>query len=154
AGAFRAAVWLVETDRPPAAGVGGRTVTGFVRRLVVTAPEGGPVAVPAAGWAALSGLARPAGVEQGAQAELGLAPVLCLRCADHARYEARLLAKVTAILRRAGRPLAVTTGKDWVKLRTIWPADLPVAVARLDVSWTGGRALPELVGARLDAATG
>ncbi|MFO7607757.1 MAG: tetraacyldisaccharide 4'-kinase [Candidatus Krumholzibacteriia bacterium] len=154
AGALRAAVWLVEAERPPTAGAGGRAVAGFVRELMVAAPDGGPVAVPAAGWAALSGLARPAGFEQGAQAELGTAPVLCLRCADHARYEERLLARVAAILRRAGRPLAVTTQKDWVKLETIWPADLPVAVARLDVRWTGGRALPDLVGERLDAATG
>ena len=41
--------------------------------------------------------------------------------------------------------------KDWIKLREGWPADLPVAVARLEVRWTGARALPDLVGERCDA---
>ena len=54
-------------------------------------------------------------------------------------------------LRAAGSPVTVTTEKDWIKLRDGWPEDLPVAVAVLELRWTGARTLPDLVGERCDA---
>ena len=74
---------------------------------------------------------------------------LAIRCADHAPYDGRLRRRIEAAIRQAGAPLTVTTEKDWIKLRAHWPADLPLAVARLQVRWTGRRPLPALVGERL-----
>ncbi|MBE0564557.1 MAG: tetraacyldisaccharide 4'-kinase, partial [Krumholzibacteria bacterium] len=153
-GAERADLWLVEAAQPPTAGAGAQPVAGFEREVTVAGADGHPVQRPRSGWAAVSGLARPASFERTVAAALGGPPVLSIRCTDHAPYGRQLLARVTGALRGAGAPLAVTTEKDWVKLAAVWPDDLPVAVARLDVRWTGRRALPDLVGERLDAATG
>lgn len=149
-GARRAAIWLVEDDAPPGDGAGGHAVAGFARDLVLAAPDGAPLARPADGpWAAVSGIARPERFEAGVAALLGREAALAVRCTDHAPYGPALLARVVAAVRGAGAPLTVTTEKDWIKLAGRWPADLPLAVARLTVRWTGGRALPDLVGERL-----
>jgi len=154
-GARRAGVWLVEDDDPPARGAGGQLVTGFRRELALVRLDGGAGAAPADGrWAALSGIARPERFEAGAAAVLGGPPRLAVRCVDHAPYGADLLARVVAAVRAAGAPLTVTTEKDWIKLADRWPADLPLAVARLTVRWTGARHLPDLVGELLGPAAG
>ncbi|HPF71886.1 MAG TPA: tetraacyldisaccharide 4'-kinase [Candidatus Krumholzibacteria bacterium] len=151
AGAARAAVWLVESPAPPVAPTGGpAAVVGFVRTVRLADPSG-HACRPAGPWAALSGIAHPVRFETGAAGIIGAAPTLAVRCADHEPYAPARLARITAAIRASGAALTVTTEKDWVKLQGRWPADLPVAVARLDVAWTGGQALPALVGERLAA---
>jgi tetraacyldisaccharide-1-P 4'-kinase len=146
AGAERAGIWLLEGEAPPAA-ADGRPVAGFVRRLRLegaAAADDGP-------WAALSGIARPGRFERGVAAVRGTPPTLAVRCADHEPYRAGVRRRVWRELRAAGSPVTVTTEKDWIKLRDGWPADLPVAVAVLELRWTGARTLPDLVGERCDA---
>ena len=145
-GAARAHVLLVESATPPAGTAGGQPVAGFTRGLHLEGdlPAGAP-------WIALSGIARPEAFEAGVTAALGREPDLAVRCRDHADYSGRLGARVAAEARAAGGLPTVTTAKDWIKLRTVWPADLPVVVARQDLVWTGKKALPALVEERLDA---
>jgi len=152
AGAARAEVWLVETADPPPAAPGGRAVSGFQRRLSLYDGRGTATPPPrGAPWAALSGIARPWAFEASAAALCGGPPLLAIRCADHAPYDAALRARIGAAIARVGAPLTVTTEKDWIKLQAVWPLELPVAVARLEVRWTGARTLPDLVGERCDA---
>jgi tetraacyldisaccharide-1-P 4'-kinase len=119
-------------------------VAGFSRRLVLETAVGDPDR-----WAALSGVARPERFETDAAAALGRPAVLAVRCEDHAAYGAGARARIESALRAAGRPLTVTTEKDWTKLAARWPEDLPVRVARQELVWTGTKALPALVGERL-----
>ena len=150
AGADRAGIWLVEAESPPAFGGTGVPVAGFVRELTLVNAAGEPWdPLPQQPWLGLSGIARPARFEAGVEALLGRPALLAIRCADHASYAGRLRRRIVAAVRREGAPLTVTTEKDWIKLREDWPADLPLAVARLRVRWTGRRPLPALVGERL-----
>jgi tetraacyldisaccharide-1-P 4'-kinase len=145
-GARRADVLLVEAEATPDLGTDGQAVLSFARRLRLdrAVAAGTP-------WLAVSGIARPEPFEADAAAVLGCAPRSVVRCRDHADYDRRLRELVLAEVRRAGDVLTVTTAKDWVKLRRFWPGELPVAVAGQDLAWTGKKALPELVGERLDA---
>lgn len=150
AGAQRAGIWLVEAESPPAFGGSGVPVAGFVRELTLVNRAGEPWdPLPEPPWLALSGIARPARFEAGVAAFLQGPALLAIRCADHAPYAGRLRQRIVAAVRQVGSPLTVTTEKDWIKLRDHWPADLPLAVARLRVRWTGRRPLPELVRERL-----
>lgn len=139
-GAGRAPVWLVEASSPPVGGPPQPVICGFAREVVLAAAD-----LPAGAIGLLSGLARPEGFEALATRALGRAPRLAVRCADHCRYDGRLLARVLAAGRRAGVVGWITTEKDWVKLRAVWPAGLPIEVALLSVAWTGTPMLPEVV---------
>jgi len=145
-GVARADVLLVESATPPSCAAGGQPVAGFARELHLEGDlsTGAP-------WIALSGIARPEPFEDGVTASLGREPDLAIRCRDHADYTGRLGGRLAAAVRAAGSLPTVTTAKDWIKLRTVWPADLPVVVARQELVWTGKKALPALVGERLDA---
>jgi tetraacyldisaccharide 4'-kinase len=50
---------------------------------------------------------------------------------DHHAYDDADVARIAAALPPDG--IVLTTGKDWVKLRPLWPKNLPVAVARQSV---------------------
>lgn len=156
AGADRAGIWLLETDEdPPAEGSGGQAVATFQRRLTLRDPLGGSRVDSTAGQpAVLSGIARPEAFEQTLGKLLQREAVLSVRCGDHARYDADVVAKITIAVQKAGADYLVTTAKDWVKLKPFWPEDIPVLVADLEISWGHGKTLPALVGERLDAARG
>lgn len=145
-GAARARVWLVEGGGDFPAGPPGTLVTGFRRefRLDHGALPAGPVAL-------LSGIARPEAFEAAATAALGGVPALAIRCRDHEPYDARLLARIDALLAAGGIAAVVTTAKDRVKLAPRWGARAPLQVLELQVRWTGAAALPDLVRERLDA---
>lgn len=54
---------------------------------------------------------------------------------DHHRYDADDVRTICAAAERNGAELVVTTRKDWVKLRPLWP-DSAVPLVRLDVRFT------------------
>jgi len=60
---------------------------------------------------------------------------------DHARYGARRIAGLVRAAECARADYVVTTAKDAVKLRSVWPPDAPpILVAQLAVRWTDGEA--------------
>ncbi|MBK9473442.1 MAG: tetraacyldisaccharide 4'-kinase [bacterium] len=145
-GADRAGVWLVEMESPLPAGPPGVAVAGFARTYRLQLPE------PARTGAAvlLSGIARPAAFEAEAVRLLGRPAALAIRCRDHESYDGRCLVRIDKLLDAAGADLVVTTAKDQVKLAPLWGRRPPLAVLEMRVSWTGDKALPELVRERLD----
>ncbi len=144
-GAARADLVLVEESNPLATTAVGQPVTGFQRRLVLD-----PMERPDRGWAALSGVARPQRFEVDVAAVLGRPADLAIRCDDHATYDSPMVARITSAMRDTGSPTTVTTAKDWIKLKDVWPRDLPVLVAAQELVWTGAKALPDLVRERLE----
>jgi len=61
---------------------------------------------------------------------------------DHARYHSLRTRRIARAAESAGVDYVVTTAKDAVKLRSVWPADAPpVLVADLAVSWDAGEDL-------------
>jgi tetraacyldisaccharide 4'-kinase len=140
-GAGRAGVWLLETTLPPAAAAqAGVVVCGFAREVTLAGLTRDESVV-----ALVSGLARPEGFEGACARVIGRAPRLSVRCGDHCRYEGGLLDRALAVGRARDVTAWITTEKDWVKLRPLWPTELPLTVARLEVRWTGVPALPEVV---------
>jgi tetraacyldisaccharide 4'-kinase len=68
---------------------------------------------------------------------------------DHARYRPALVRRIARAAESAGVDYVVTTAKDAVKLRGLWPAAAPpVLVADLAVSWDSGE---DLVTSALEA---
>ncbi len=146
-GAAAADVWLVETQDagPWRGGPDGRVpVLGFRRRL-----EPPPAGLPDGPCAVVSGIGRPERFEADCARLLGRAPVLAVRCDDHARYGRRLLERVLAAGRRHGARAWLTTEKDLVKLAGRWPDGLPLLAPRLRLEWSGSETLPDLVEERL-----
>lgn len=151
--AFRADVWLLETALPGrwrsvAASVG---LAGFTREMTLAGPAPDGEAGEEENWGLLSGLARPAGFEQGSARLLPTLPRLAVRFPDHCRYTPAALAPALAAGRRLGITHWLTTEKDAIKLHEIWPADLPLQAAGLSMRWHGEQALPDLVEERLMA---
>ncbi len=150
-GAARAGVWLLEADAgrgfngPP-----GVDVTGFRREFrwaAGAAPKASRVAL-------LSGIARPQAFERTAAGMLPSPPALALRCPDHAAYEGGLLRRIRQECDAARIEAVVVTEKDRVKLDACWSDGPELHVLEMNVRWTGERALPDLVGERLDAVRG
>jgi tetraacyldisaccharide 4'-kinase len=158
-GAARAQVWLLETDDPATLAAtpgwpGGPEILGFGRRHALQIPAGVTAAVTTdAQWALLAGLARPERFEAAAGGLLSAPPILAVRCGDHCAYEPPLVARIVDAGRQAGVTAWVTTSKDWIKLASRWPQELPVMVVAQEVAWRGGRTLPQLVLERLAALT-
>ena len=151
AGAERAACWLLSLAQddgdvalpPPGAG---REILAYRRGAVC--PDLDP---PPAGkaFAVVSGIARPERFEAECARLAGAAPRLCVRCADHARYDAATVRALLSAGEAHGAAAWFVTEKDWIKLRDWWPPAVPVAVPSLILDWTGGRSLADLVEARL-----
>jgi len=60
---------------------------------------------------------------------------------DHARYGPRRIVRLVRAAECARADYVVTTAKDAVKLRSVWPPDAPpILVAQLAVEWTDGEA--------------
>jgi len=137
-GAARARLWLVETDAEPEAqlhGPAGVVVLGFARREVWA---GGASPAPGAPCAVVSGIARPERFEAACARLCGAPPVLAVRCADHARYDQRRVARLLAEGMRRGAACWLTTAKDRVKLSDVWPPDAPpLFTIDLDLVWRG-----------------
>ena len=72
-----------------------------------------------------------------------------IRCNDHDSYDPNLVRKIIAAAKEMKIKEIITTGKDWVKLQELWPENLPLQVAELNISWGEGQTLPELVRERL-----
>ncbi len=81
---------------------------------------------------AVCGLGNPVTFEQLVGTLTGR-PVRTLRFHDHRRYDRRDAERIA--ITAGGERWVVTTRKDWVKLRPLWPADGPPLV-RLDVRIT------------------
>jgi tetraacyldisaccharide 4'-kinase len=143
-GARRAEIWLLETAGPLPEAPPGVTVCGFERRNALAAARGElPTGVP---LALVCGLARPERFEAAAASALpGRELSLSVRCRDHADYRPALVRRILEAGRRAGAGGWLTTEKDWVKLASVWPATVPVAVLRQDVVWTWTPTLPDVV---------
>ena len=76
------------------------------------------------------------------------------RFGDHHDYDAADLKRIVADARAAGAEVVVTTGKDWTKLRALWPGDLPAVVTSQELRFAGEgdeRALLDLVLERVGA---
>ncbi len=151
-GAERAAVWLVDISDcrgdwppPPVACVQpGVRVLAFARRMSCPAldTQSGP-------WAVVSGIGRPAGFERGCRRLLVGDPVLAVRCDDHCRYDAALVARIVAEGRCAGVRGWLTTAKDHVKLQALWPHTLPLLPVTLAIEWQQKETLGDLITERL-----
>jgi tetraacyldisaccharide 4'-kinase len=87
---------------------------------------------------AVSGLGNPETFERLVRS-LTNTPCASMRFPDHQRYGTDELARILASARESDAGIVVTTRKDWVKLRGVWPADAP-QLARLDVRvrWPDG----------------
>lgn len=151
-GAARAGVWLIEDSNSPAGVLRGTAggvqvpVIPFRRRLSL--PEAGSLAAQVP-WAAVSGLARPEAFEVACQELLGRRPVLIVRHDDHHRYREADVSELVAAGRKRGAGLWLTTGKDWLKLAPLWPAEEKILQVGLEVEWSGNQTLPDLVEERL-----
>jgi len=120
-------------------------VLGMMRRIELSRPVSGPVAV-------VTGLARPGGLE-GMLRELGLDLRVCVRYPDHHRYDAGDIQTIAGLLERHRVASLVVTEKDWVKLRAVsGAASLPVSLARLEVSVDDPDVLREMLKPRHRAA--
>jgi len=146
-GAERARIWLLAGAGDPPAAPPGRVVRGFVRETSLPA---GAALPDAAAYGVISGIARPEGFEADCARLAGRAPVLAVRADDHARYDAPFVRACLARGRRHGVEAWLTTAKDWVKLRPLWPRDIHLGVVELTLRWTGGGALSDLVREILD----
>lgn len=152
AGADRAGIWMLETDREvPALGSAGQAVTRFHRQMALRSPgEGQGSDLPMGPMGMLSGIARPEAFEAALEAILPEKSVLAVRCGDHAQYTPRGVARIVKAFQDEGAECLVTTAKDWIKLEPFWPADLAPLVADLKICWGRDKTLPDLVGERLD----
>lgn len=149
-GADRADVWLLESaSLPPSTDGDDPVVTGFQRRLRLEAQSAGTVDPAGAVHALICGLARPNSFEEGCVGLVNGRIALSVRHGDHCRYHAGLVEHALAAGRRHGVEHWITTAKDWVKLAPLWPRDVPISTAELDVFWTGKRTLPDIVEERL-----
>jgi tetraacyldisaccharide-1-P 4'-kinase len=156
-GAERANIWLVESPEgslePNPVSQGDRKipVLTFQRRLLWPQRIGEE---PFTRCGVLAGLARPKSFETACANRLGQALLLVARFADHAAYKG---AQVESLL-KTGQQLGVTgwltTEKDWVKLREVWPEKWPVAVVGMEVIWPDKAALPDLVEERFRQSLG
>ncbi len=146
AGATRARLWLVEARdgvdeqlRGPA----GVVVLAFARREVWSdgkAPDRG------APYAVVSGIARPERFERACGRLCGAPPVLAVRCADHAAYDRRRVARLLAEGSRRGAACWLTTAKDRVKLSDVWPSGAPpLFTVGLELTWQGPDAVERVV---------
>ena len=87
--------------------------------------------------------------EQACHRQLRRDPELIVRFADHCPYTPHDVRWLQDTGRKAGVNAWVTSGKDWVKLKADWPAELPVAVPQLEIVWPAEETLPDLVEERL-----
>ncbi|MBK6898087.1 MAG: tetraacyldisaccharide 4'-kinase [bacterium] len=138
AGAARARLWLVETPAgppEPLRGPPGVTVLGFRRREAWA-----DASAPAAGapYAVVSAIARPERFEAACARLCGAPPTLAVRCADHAAYGPRRVARLLAEGERRGAACWLTTAKDRVKLSGAWPPGAPpLFTVGLELAWQG-----------------
>jgi tetraacyldisaccharide-1-P 4'-kinase len=102
-------------------------------------------------YAVVSGVARPGAFEAGCARLIGWPACLTVRCDDHAAYSAATVSRLLAAGRQHGVAVWLTTEKDAVKLRPLWPAPESLRVVRLEVAWAGKETLPDLVEERLRA---
>jgi tetraacyldisaccharide 4'-kinase len=146
AGAARARLWLVETadDRgAPLRGPAGVAVLGFARREVWA---DGQAPGPGTPWAVVSGIARPERFEAACVRLCGAPPALAVRCADHADYDRRLVARFLEAGARRGAVRWLTTAKDRVKLSGVWPVGAPpLSTVGLELDWPGPDAVDRVV---------
>jgi len=147
-GAGRAAVWLLPDAEPEIDAGGGRQLLGFAREPVLPDPA---ALADGASYGVISGIAHPERFEADCARLSGRPPVLSVRCGDHARYDRPLIKSVLAQGRRDGVAVWLTTAKDWVKLKPIWPESIPVAVVELELRWSGKRTLADLVFERFES---
>ncbi|MBC7370454.1 MAG: tetraacyldisaccharide 4'-kinase [Bdellovibrionaceae bacterium] len=84
----------------------------------------------------ISGIGQPQGFEDGIK-KFGLVIDKHHRFEDHHVYTAENVATIISDLERAGITDAITTEKDFVKLRALWPQDAPLWVAPLEVRLLG-----------------
>jgi len=97
------------------------------------------------GAVAFSGVGNPAAFER-AVAGLGANLLGTVRFGDHHRYTAADAARLAARAAELGAELAVTTQKDAVKLRDLWPQSALLAWLRIEMQVTsGGDALKTLL---------
>lgn len=82
------------------------------------------------------GIGRPEAFAEMARAA-GAEVVAAVTGRDHQAYSARSLRRILAAT--AGAEAVLTTLKDWVKLRDLWPPDKVALVPRLALRWTQGR---------------
>jgi tetraacyldisaccharide 4'-kinase len=152
AGARRADALIVVLDAaapaPPRRSTDGQPVLVCRRRLTQPAgwPDAGSVAL-----GLVAGVARPSRFESDVVAAFGLAPVLTVRCDDHAAYPPALVARILDAGEAAGVTHWLTTGKDRVKLSESWPVDAaPLLAAGLELDWLDDATPAALVAARLE----
>ncbi len=163
AGANRAGILLVETGRGnsesspsdskvPDQASDGRPVATFERRLSLRHCRVlGDSATMHPNWAGLSGIAHPETFEKSAARIVGTPPALMIRCGDHVRYTRHLVQRILQMIKRDRAEQLVTTAKDWVKLEALWPDDIPVVVADLEILWGIKNTLPDLIEERVES---
>jgi tetraacyldisaccharide 4'-kinase len=140
-GAERAGIWVLETDDQ--------------RHLTLRWPDGKEAAdLEGKSPAVLSGIARPEAFESTLEKILPDNPVLAVRLGDHAQYAPRLVNKIAVACAAADSDYLITTAKDWVKLKPFWQSSLPVFVADLAIRWGQNKALPAMIGERLELSSG
>ena len=146
AGAARARLWLVEADADldgPLRGPAGVVVLGFARREVWA---DGAAPAPGAPCAVVSGIARPERFEAACARLCGAPPVLAVRCADHAHYDRRRVARLLAEGSRRGAACWLTTAKDRVKLSGVWPPEAPpLYTVGLELDWRSPEPVERIV---------
>lgn len=102
--------------------------------------------------AVVVGIGRPEAFAAMAAAA-GAEVVAAVSGRDHQVYSPRRLGRILAST--AGAEAVLTTLKDWVKLRDLWPPERLAAVPRLMLRWTQGRsAFDRLLSEAVMPATG
>ncbi|MBU8871995.1 MAG: tetraacyldisaccharide 4'-kinase [Gemmatimonadales bacterium] len=151
AGANRADILLVESEQDvPDTSVDGCPVVVFRRRMKLrdSQSQSDVLSTPFS-WVGLSGIAHPIAFERGVMRAVGSCPAVVIRCSDHVRYTPDLVRSVLLEMKKSGAKSLVTTAKDWVKLEALWPEDVPLVVADLDIWWGDRNALPDIIEERV-----
>lgn len=84
----------------------------------------------------ISGIAKPQSFQKGLM-DFGLKIERNHTYEDHHVYSPADVEAIIAALKSAGNPEVITTEKDYVKLKTLWPKDTPLWVAPLEVQLLG-----------------
>jgi len=100
-------------------------------------------------WAILSGIACAKGFETGCLSLVTQRPLLAVRCNDHCSYSPRLLARILDSGKEKGITAWLTTAKDYVKLQSLWPQDIPLVPVELAIKWAQEKTLDDLIVERL-----
>jgi len=100
-------------------------------------------------YGVVSGLARPEPFEHACAQNLGQQPRLVVRYEDHFAYTRHEVKWLLDAGNEAGVEAWLTSGKDWIKLNSHWPAEVPVNVPQLEIDWLNEETLPDLVEERL-----